>query len=71
MTAKQNPPAKVWANSTEAAELLGIHPTTLNQWRARRIGPNYYRHENGSIRYRLSDIDGYLTRCAYIDTNNA
>lgn len=29
-------------SSTEVAELLGIHPVTVDQWRTRGDGPRYF-----------------------------
>lgn len=65
MTSKRNPAPKLWANSTEAADLLGVHPSTLLSWREQRIGPAFNRHDNGAIRYRITDLEEYLTRTRY------
>lgn len=46
-------------NPARAAHLLGVTVRTLDNWRARGIGPAYYRLE-GQIRYRTDDIEAWL-----------
>lgn len=48
-------------NTQEAAQYLGLHPQTLNQWRHEKMGPVYYKLQYG-IRYKREDLDSYLTR---------
>lgn len=67
MTIKRDHEAtKVWVNSSAAADYLGVHVTTLATWRSMRIGPAFQRYENGAIRYRVTELEDYLsrTRCA-------
>ena len=43
----------------DAAEYLGVEPTTMATWRSKKAGPKY----TGSrklIRYLKSDLDDYL-----------
>ena len=44
----------------EAAKYLGVSASALRLWRARRSGPNYYRPGSKLIRYRRSDLDGWI-----------
>jgi excisionase family DNA binding protein len=46
---------------TEAASLLSLEPRTLRVWRAKRAIP-FLRITAKVIRYRRSDIDGWLLR---------
>jgi excisionase family DNA binding protein len=43
----------------EAAKYLGVSKRTLQGFRRRRQGPAYHRI-GGCIRYRVSDLEGYL-----------
>ena len=45
----------------EASEFLGIPDGTLAQWRSQRRGPQYIKLEGRLVRYRLSDLDAYLS----------
>jgi excisionase family DNA binding protein len=45
----------------EAAEFLTISSETLAQWRSQRRGPQYIKLEGRLVRYRLSDLESYLT----------
>lgn len=47
----------------EVALLLKVHPDTLEQWRGRRIGPQWIKlgdRPQSPIRYRRADIETYL-----------
>lgn len=39
-----------------AAQLLGVTPSCLRTWRARRMGPPYLRLAKRAIRYQLADL---------------
>lgn len=43
---------------SEAAEYLGLSPTTLKRYRADGLGPKYLIFET-RIRYRLSDLKNW------------
>ena len=50
-----------YMDEKEAAQLLGLRPQTLANWRSLRRGPAYSRYagggsSRGSIRYRLEDL---------------
>jgi predicted site-specific integrase-resolvase len=44
---------------TEAAELLGLSPTTLRQWRGKGIGPSFIRMTPKVIRYNFLTLIQY------------
>ena len=46
----------------EASEALGIPEGTLAQWRSQRRGPPYIKLEGRLVRYRVSDLESYLTQ---------
>lgn len=43
----------------QVADMLGIKPGTLNQWRVRRSGPVYVKVCR-SVRYRLEDVEAWI-----------
>ncbi len=45
----------------EAAELLSVPESTLAQWRSQRRGPPFIKLEGRLVRYRLSELEGYLS----------
>lgn len=47
----------------EVAQLLKVHPDTLEQWRGRRTGPAWIKlgdRPTSPVRYRKADIEKYL-----------
>ncbi len=44
----------------EAAHFLGVPEGTLAQWRSQRRGPPYVKLEERLVRYRQSDLEGYI-----------
>ena len=50
-------------NQDDAARILGVCSQTLATWRFNDRGPRYLRVE-GSIRYRKSDVELYIRKCA-------
>lgn len=46
----------------EAAEFLGLPESTLAQWRSQRRGPLYVKLESRLVRYRRSDLAGYIAQ---------
>lgn len=54
-------PAAKLLTQAEVAEMLGVSVGTVENWRYRRVGPDYIPVE-GSIRYRLSVVEKYLDR---------
>lgn len=45
----------------EAAELLGVTPSTLCYWRVQRRGPAFVKAGH-SVRYRSSDLVAFIDR---------
>lgn len=45
----------------EAGEFLGVPESALAQWRSQRRGPPYIKLEGRLVRYRLSDLETYLS----------
>jgi excisionase family DNA binding protein len=44
----------------EAAELLGLHPYTLSNWRSRGKYKLKYLKIGGRVYYRLTDLNAWL-----------
>lgn len=44
---------------SEAAEYLGLHPRTLDNWRSQGCGPRYVR-VGRRIVYRVADLETYI-----------
>lgn len=47
-------------NEAEAAEILGVAPRTLSDWRFRGVGPRYLAYSARAVRYRLSDLEEFM-----------
>ncbi|HUF78409.1 MAG TPA: helix-turn-helix domain-containing protein [Thermoanaerobaculia bacterium] len=45
----------------EAADLLGVSWRTLEGWRQRGAGPVYVRLSTRRIRYRIGDLDAFVS----------
>jgi hypothetical protein len=46
----------------EASEMLGVRPQTLALWRSsRRQGPPYVKVGKHHVRYRVADLEAWLT----------
>ncbi len=56
--------------TAQAAELLQVKPTTLEQWRWRGCGPRFVK-VGRSCRYRRGDLDTYLSVRTYESTTAA
>jgi predicted DNA-binding transcriptional regulator AlpA len=46
----------------EVAEWLRMNPKTLSAWRTLGKGPKFIRLGSKGIRYRISDIEDWLSR---------
>ncbi|MFV8381060.1 helix-turn-helix transcriptional regulator [Corynebacterium hindlerae] len=44
----------------KAAEIIGISPGTLNNWRSRGDGPAYIKVGNRTVLYLISDLEAWL-----------
>lgn len=47
-------------DTRQAAELLGLRPSTLEQWRWQGRGPEHVRLSRRAVRYRREDLDAYI-----------
>lgn len=48
-------------NTVEAANYLGVSPRTVEDWRARLVGPDYFKPEGTSmVLYRVADIKTWI-----------
>ena len=55
-------PASGLMTTGEAAEFLHLAPQTLNSWRCtRRVRLPFLKIGSRAVRYRLSDLERYLT----------
>jgi len=52
-----------YLKTKDAAELMGVHPSTLQKWRARGCGPAFVRL-GGMVRYLQEDLDAYVAASA-------
>ena len=50
---------KGFLSTAEAAEMLGIRPTTLRKWRATEMGPRFYKF-NRSVFYKVEDLEAWI-----------
>ena len=50
---------KGFLSTAEAAEMLGIRPTTLHKWRATDMGPRFYKF-NRSVFYKVEDLEAWI-----------
>jgi predicted DNA-binding transcriptional regulator AlpA len=46
--------------SGQSSKYIGISDATLRSWRARGIGPRYYKAGEKLVRYRRSDLDAWI-----------
>jgi predicted DNA-binding transcriptional regulator AlpA len=44
----------------EVAEITGLSVETLAQWRSQKRGPLFVKISRNCVRYRQSDLDGWL-----------
>jgi predicted DNA-binding transcriptional regulator AlpA len=47
-------------DTTETAERLRMHPTTLATWRTQGRGPRFLKMGQRKVLYRATDIDEWL-----------
>ena len=46
----------------DVAELTGLSVETLAQWRSQKRGPVFVKISRNCVRYRQSDLDGWLAK---------
>ena len=54
---KKNPARYI--GTSDAAQQLGVDPSTMFAWRQKNTGPQYYRF-GGRVLYALEDIEAYI-----------
>lgn len=52
----------VLLKTEQAAELLGLRPCTLADWRWQRKGPPWVQISRGCVRYRQEALEEWLER---------
>lgn len=50
----------IMLKTDEVAEMLGVAPRTLEDWRCRGGGPPYVSVSRRCVRYRLRDVETWL-----------
>jgi predicted site-specific integrase-resolvase len=60
-----------WLRSAEAAEYLGIEPSTLAKWRYKGEGPRYSCALGRDPRYQLSELAAFMLRAVASSTVEA
>lgn len=63
------PPPKGYLWLNQAAEQLGVKPSTLRKWRLQRKGPDSFKHA-GKVIYREESIPAYLAECEAADSRS-
>ena len=48
-------------STKEAAQLLGLAPGTLRNWRRRKRGPKYIKLSRSLVRYRRKHLEEFLS----------
>lgn len=56
-----NPPA-LMLDTPDAAEMLGISPRTLEDYRWRGTGPAFYKVGMRLVRYRVDDLTAFALK---------
>lgn len=57
-------------DENEVAELFKLKPKTLAMWRSRCEGPKFIKVSNQTVRYRLEDIQEFLS-ARVVETKDA
>ena len=64
MTRNGNQQSRITVDTEEAAELLGVSPRTLGNWRGSGYGPPFLKLGSGgrtsAVRYRVAALEEYL-----------
>jgi len=56
---------------TEAAEVLGLSPRTMERWRVTGGGPRFIKAGGKSVRYRPADLLAWIDAQVRTHTNQA
>lgn len=60
MQNKPKSPPQGWLWTEDAANYLGVSPTTLYRWRRDQYGPRSVRHGRRRYRYRIAEMDAWM-----------
>lgn len=52
--------AAEYLDTVQAAELMGMRPQTLHNWRFRGVGPAYTAISGRAIRYHIDDLRKFM-----------
>ena len=52
-------PMKILLTTEEVADLLGLSPRTVTNWRYLQVGPPHVKHRR-RVYYRASDLKAYI-----------
>jgi hypothetical protein len=55
----------------DAAEFLGVHYRTMQNWRGRGVGPRFIKLPTGAVRYELADLEAFLAGRSFQSTTEA
>lgn len=58
---ENNSSASKLLSAKDVAEITGLSVETLAQWRSQKRGPLFVKISRNFIRYRQSDLDGWLS----------
>jgi predicted DNA-binding transcriptional regulator AlpA len=62
-------PARKKLRSPQAADYLGISPSTLAKWRMRGYGPPFHRCGPRIVLYFTDDLDAWLLQSRWSSAN--
>ncbi len=57
-------------SEAEAAEILGLRPRTLQDWRFRGVGPRWLSYSSKAVRYRLADLEAFMEAAERTSTSD-
>lgn len=58
----QMPTPHEYLTTEQAAEVLGLRPQSLFQWRRERTGPPFIQTSSKFVRYRRADLDAWAEK---------
>lgn len=53
-------PMKILLTTEEVADLLGLSPRTVTNWRYLQVGPPHIKHRR-RVYYRAADLETYIS----------
>lgn len=61
-------PCAAFLDTSDAAEVLGVSPRTLEDWRWRGGGPPFFKLGRRMVRYRLEDLMAFALKSRFRNT---